>query len=168
MKPHLVPPDAGSDSEVWTVRDLVLHCTMEPPVEVCLGLSEGSYCVSAFCDSQAYWASVLWMVDLLQGHSAPQSHPEWNPRAQDHLQRKQTSDTEWGWFLHHTLKVCRALWWWLTSPGKYSSLLQGFLCPAEVLSLDAGVTSGPGGVQKNTFKLLKFQNRHFHPAITKM
>lgn len=77
-------------------------------------------------------------------------------------------DTEWGWFLHHTIKVCRALWWWLTSPGKYSSLLQGFLCPAEVLSLDAGVTSGPGGVQKNTFKLLKFQNRHFHPAITKM
>ena len=105
MKPHLVRPDAGSDVEVWSVRGPVLRCTMEPPVEVCLGLSEGSYCASASGDSQACWASVLWMVDLLQGHSAPQSHPEWNPRAQDHLQGKQTSGTERGWSLHHTIKV---------------------------------------------------------------
>lgn len=65
-------------------------------------------------------------------------------------------------------KLCRALWWWLTSPAKYSSLLLGFLCPADVLSVDAGVTSGPGGVKKNTCKL-KFQiKRHFNPAITKI
>lgn len=153
MRPHLVSRDTGSDAEVWTEPGPVLCCMRGPRLEVCLVLSEGSYCASASGDSQVCWA---------RGHPGPLSHPERNPRAQDHLQRKRNQLLKGGRFPHHP--VCGALWWWLTAPAKHSSLLLGFLCPDKLLSLNAGTPSWPGAMdtpipEKNTFILPRVKNK---------
>lgn len=83
--------------------------------------------------------------------------------------RRQTSFTEWGSLgkgeerqvsSPHCVKVCWALWF--TAPARCSSLLLGFLCPAELLSLHAGTSSWHGGMDytfRKTLILLKVKNK---------
>lgn len=78
---------------------------------------------------------------------------------------RQTSSTDWrcekakrGRSPHHTASVCWALWWWITAPAKYSSLLLGVLCPAEVLSLRAGAPSWPGELDTSLKKTTPEKN----------
>lgn len=88
MISHPVPPDIGSGVEVCAESGHVQCCVTGPRLEVCWeGLFVGSYCVSAFDDSRVCWVWILWRVGRLQGRPTPRSHPGWNPRAPDHLQR---------------------------------------------------------------------------------
>lgn len=116
---HLVCPDTGSAAEVCTEPAPVL-CCLAGPLVACPRSSEGFYYASASDDSQACWAGFLWAKGQPQGHPDPQSHKEWNPRAQGHLRSK----TNWKWDagllitqskyvepLQHLLNTHLCCWW---------------------------------------------------------